>query len=477
MEHSDFIQNYTNAVAEGNAALFVGAGLSRASGFLDWKGLLRDCARELKLDLNREHDLVAVAQFYLNQRRGDRSRLNQILKHAFDQPAQLTRNHELIARLPIGTVWTTNFDTLLEQSYEAAKVRVDIKSRDRDLAVQKRGRDVVLYKMHGDIARPDEMVICKDDYDRYAMRHLVFQNVLESDLVNKTFLFLGFSFNDPNLNYMLGHLDALLEESKHEHYAIMRRVRKNLHARKKRDALETFKYETNKQALQIEDLQRYAIQTVLVDDYSEVTELLQQIARRLELRNVFVSGSAHQSEAFGDDRMRDLCMLLGETLMKRDCQLICGMGLNVGDAVVKGALVSLFMAGEPPSERRLLLRPFPRNLPQSMGEAEFNESYRRALIKPAGVAIFIAGTSRSAAVSKGVIEEYRIARDLGKIPIPVGATGYAARQIWEEVRQSLGPTYGGRVSERLFERLGDARLSNKQIVGAIFDVIDAVSQS
>jgi hypothetical protein len=477
MEHSDFIQNFTSAVAEGNAALFVGAGLSRPSGFLDWKGLLRDCARELKLDLDREHDLVAVAQFYLNQRRGDRSRLNQILKREFDQPAQPNRNHDIIARLPIGTVWTTNFDTLLEQSFAAAGVRVDIKSRDKDLAVQKQGRDVVLYKMHGDIARPDEIVICKEDYERYATRHVVFQNVLEGDLVNKTFLFLGFSFNDPHLNYMLGHLDALLEESKHEHYAIMRRVRKNLHAKKAREATAAFKYETNKQTLQIEDLQRYAIQTVLVDEYSELTDLLFQVARRLELRNVFVSGSAHRSEEFGEDRMRDLCMLLGETLMKRDCRLICGMGLNVGDAVVKGALVSLFMTGDPPSERRLLLRPFPRNLPPSMGEAEFNESYRRAVIKPAGVAIFIAGTSRSAAVSKGVIEEYRIARDLGKIPIPVGATGFAARQIWEEVRQSLGQVYGGRVSERLFDRVGDPKLNNKQIVAAIFEIIEAVAQA
>ena len=234
--------------------------------------------------------------------------------------------------------------------------------------------------------------------------------------------------------------------------------------------------ETNKQTLQIEDLQRYAIQTVLVDEYSEVTDLLLRISRRLELRNVFVSGSAHQSEEFGEDRMRDLCMLLGETLMRRDCRLICGMGLNVGDAVVKGALVRLFMTGDPPSERRLLLRPFPRNLPQDMGEAEFNESYRRAVIKPAGVAVFIAGTSRSAPVSKGVIEEYRIARELGKIPVPVGATGFAARQIWDEVKGSRESIYGGRVSERLFNRLADPRLSNKQIVAAIFDVIEAVSQ-
>ena len=113
------------------------------------------------------------------------------------------------------------------------------------------------------------MVICKEDYERYAVKHPIFQNVLEGDLVHKTFLFLGFSFSDPNLNYMLGHLDALLEESKHEHYAVMRRVRLNEHAHNQREARETFRYDTNKQSLQIEDLQKYGIQTVLIDRYSD----------------------------------------------------------------------------------------------------------------------------------------------------------------------------------------------------------------
>ena len=77
------------------------------------------------------------------------------------------------------------------------------------------------------LRRPDEVVMSKEDYERYTVKHPIFQNVLEGDLVHKTFLFLGFSFSDPNLNYMLGHLDALLEESKHEHYAVMRCVRLN----------------------------------------------------------------------------------------------------------------------------------------------------------------------------------------------------------------------------------------------------------
>jgi len=223
---------------EGDAAVFVGAGMSRPAGFVDWKGLLRECAKELNLDIDREHDLVAVAQYYLNHRGRDRSSLNQILRNEFDKPVTSTKNHEIIANLPITTIWTTNFDTLIEDALRKNRKSVDVKSRDKDIATHKKGRDTVLYKMHGDIARPDETVICKDDYEQYARNHPIFQNTLEADLLSKTFLFLGFSFSDPNLEYMLGHLRSLLEDSKREHYAVMRKVRLNWH----KDKLEAQNY-------------------------------------------------------------------------------------------------------------------------------------------------------------------------------------------------------------------------------------------
>lgn len=56
------IREYVGAIRNGDAALFIGAGLSRESGYVDWKGLMRGCAEELGLDLDREFDLVAVAQ-------------------------------------------------------------------------------------------------------------------------------------------------------------------------------------------------------------------------------------------------------------------------------------------------------------------------------------------------------------------------------------------------------------------------------
>ena len=361
---------------------------------------------------NLEHDFVAVAQYYLNRRsRRSDALLNQIIKDEFDKPTAVTKNHEIIARLPVATIWTTNFDQLLEDSLRSAGRNVDVKVRDKDIATHKKGRDVVLYKMHGDMARPDEVVICKDDYERYAKSHPIFQSTLEGELLSRTFLFLGFSFSDPNLDYMLGHLRSLLEDSKREHYAILRRARLNWHV-EKGEAQRRYEYELNKQKLQIEDLQRYSIQALLVDEYSEVGDVLASIEERYYRQNVFVSGSAHEFGEFGEQRMRELCALLGERLMARNYRLVSGFGLNIGESVVKGALLKLYETKRSRIEKKLLLRPFPRSLPPNISEEAFNRSYREDMIRISGFVIVIAGTSRTQQISKGVQEECAIAQDM-----------------------------------------------------------------
>lgn len=48
---TDFKRAYSKAVKDNYAAIFAGAGLSMSSGFVDWKGLLKDLAKEIKLDV------------------------------------------------------------------------------------------------------------------------------------------------------------------------------------------------------------------------------------------------------------------------------------------------------------------------------------------------------------------------------------------------------------------------------------------
>lgn len=52
---NELIREYSKAIQEGNAAIFAGAGLSRPSGYVDWKGLVRPLATSINLDINKEN--------------------------------------------------------------------------------------------------------------------------------------------------------------------------------------------------------------------------------------------------------------------------------------------------------------------------------------------------------------------------------------------------------------------------------------
>ena len=89
------------------------------------------------------------------------------------------------------------------------------------------------------------------------------------DLVAKMFLFLGFSFTDPNLDYILSRVRVSLHGKPRDHYCIFRKC--NRASFPDDDA---FRYSELKQQLAINDLKRFGVQTLLVDDYDDITVLL-----------------------------------------------------------------------------------------------------------------------------------------------------------------------------------------------------------
>jgi NAD-dependent SIR2 family protein deacetylase len=111
------LRDFSKAIINDEAALFIGAGMSVGAGFVDWRGLLRGIAVDLKLNVDEEHDLIALAQYEYN-RNNNRSRLNRKIVEEFRDRATLSDNHRWIARLPIDTIWTTNYDKLLEAAFD-----------------------------------------------------------------------------------------------------------------------------------------------------------------------------------------------------------------------------------------------------------------------------------------------------------------------------------------------------------------------
>lgn len=63
------IKDLTKELSANNLAIFAVAGLSVDSGFVNWSGLLEEVALELELDINKETDLVSLAQYHVNKNR------------------------------------------------------------------------------------------------------------------------------------------------------------------------------------------------------------------------------------------------------------------------------------------------------------------------------------------------------------------------------------------------------------------------
>jgi hypothetical protein len=294
---SQLLNHFSKELKSGDAALFIGAGLSKPSGFVDWKELLRDVASGLGLNIDRESDLIALAQYHVNEHGGGRGHINSLLLDEFTKDATLTENHRLIATLPVHTIWTTNYDELVETAFREAHRRPDVKTSKENLATTLPNRSVVIYKMHGDCRQPHEAVLTKEDYETYGEKREVFSTALKGDLVERTFLFLGFSFTDPNIDYILSRIRGLLGQNQREHYCIMKWP--DAPKDSSGPAWAEYEYERRKLELRISDLNRYQIQAAMIDGYSDITDLLRELNRRSHLTHVFVSGSAHNCDPLG----------------------------------------------------------------------------------------------------------------------------------------------------------------------------------
>jgi Sir2- and TIR-associating SLOG family/SIR2-like domain len=475
---ASFLSTYSEEIESDNAAIFAGAGLSRAAGFVDWKMLLKSVATSLGLDVEKETNLVALAQYYCNARLGSRGRINKLLLDKFSRDAEITPNHRILARLPISTYWTTNYDKLIEKALEDAGKRPDVKYTIDQLALTVPHRDAVVYKMHGDISEPAKAVLIKDDYEKYHLTRQAFITALTGDLVSKTFLFLGFSFNDPNIDYVLSRIRSTYDINMRTHYCFMKRVDENDCADK-----ETLKYKQTQQALFINDLLRFNVETLLLDSYSQVTDILQNLERIYRTRSVFISGAAHEWGAdWPIERVRALVRGLSKALVKKGYRLVSGFGYGVGSAVIAGALEHIYATKRGKIEDQLTLRPLPQEPAGGDAWDAVARRYREDMASYAGAAVFLFGNKLrdgKVVLSDGVAQEFEISKEKGLALIPVGATGYMAGELWNKVMADLAGYYPTRTEEfkPMLETLGDANAEPAVLIDAVIRILDLWSQT
>ena len=473
-EIETFIKHFLQELQENNAAIFAGAGLSASVGYVNWKELLRPLAEELGVNIDTEHDLVSLAQYHLNE--NGRHRINQRLLEEIATNKQPSDNHRILARLPISTYWTTNYDKLIEKALEDAGKIADVKYTNYHLATTKPSRNAIVYKMHGDIDHPDAAVITKDDYEKYEIDHGPYVTALAGDLVSKTFLFLGFSFTDPNLDYVMSRIRIRYKEHQRQHFCIFKKCSKDDFVDEK-----SFSQAEIKQALVINDLKRFQVKTLLVDSYNVITDILHKIERAYRRKSVFVSGSAHDFSPWDRKDVEDFLCKLGSVIIEQDYRISSGIGLGIGNAVITGAISAVYNHHNGQIDDHLVMRPFPQFIEDPEERKATWTAYRHEVIGQAGIAIFFMGnkdTSDGVVLADGVREEFDIAHELGLAVLPIGASGYMAKDLWDEVIGHIGKYYpepNTEILEKLKE-LGDPVDRPDQLISKIIETINLISK-
>jgi hypothetical protein len=449
-----FLRDYVEALERGSAALFVGAGLSMAADMPSWSKLLDGVARDIGLDVGREHDLVSVAQFYVNRRSSGRTDLAQLVRRSFSRSVEVPDNHRILARLPLEHVWTTNYDELIERAWEQAGKVVDVKHRNKDLTTSNIEANAVLYKMHGTASHPDDIVLTKDDYELYPRQRPGFLQILGSDLATRTFLFLGLSFTDPNLNYLMAALRSSFADMPRRHYTVMTRPKDEY----KKARFEHF----------ITDLERYGIRTLVVDDYGGITEILKQAERQHAHKNVFVSGSYPDDAGDPVERARLIGVArgVGRVVGRRGLRLITGFGRVVGGATLAGMVEALEMLPGAAISRRIQVHPVREVSPPGLTVAEYKRRGREDMIAQAGIIVVVGGL-RQGEIAPGVLQEFEIARTLGKTVLPLAATGHAAARIHEIMRAEPEKYLPKELDRSMFDELGPATTDEAAMLAAL----------
>jgi hypothetical protein len=209
------------ALRAGECVVFVGAGLSRGAGLLDWADLIKRLNDELQVPDHDRHDFLDLAQWY--RERFGPARLAAVIREAFhhpNRPGSLpTLAHYLLLGLPVRQVLTTNYDDLIERALAALKRYPVTVVRQEDVARTGHGEGVQVVKLHGDAERAEEIVLTRDDYEEFFHRRPAMALLLEGLLLTRTFFFVGYGLRDPNFRQLYGRIARMLRAAKRPAFA------------------------------------------------------------------------------------------------------------------------------------------------------------------------------------------------------------------------------------------------------------------
>lgn len=230
-----FNSDLVDDLARQRVVLFLGAGVSASaqtqSGtrMLGWEAFLDACRADVAADISAQVRELLDKKDYLLAcevlQRALEERWPEKVRGEYGQKATPSPLHHALIKLRQRFILTTNFDKLIEIALDASDqdsshyytVISSIDDKVFKALKDHSGRYVI--KIHGTVDDSEGLVFSRSEYIKLAFGNARYSLFLENLLLNYTFLFVGFSMDDPAITSLM-EMYALKYELARPHYLI-----------------------------------------------------------------------------------------------------------------------------------------------------------------------------------------------------------------------------------------------------------------
>lgn len=231
---NDIAQRLKEPRKYGDVSLMIGAGFSKnaqSKGAIsiqppNWSELAGKMYEELypepvrieeKKEWNKQKiiktsgkNVTKLAEEYIAN--FDRNKINNLIEQSVADemfvPGEL---HKRLLKLRWSDIFTTNYDTLLEQTadmiYRENNYEIIYSQNDLPGSIKPR-----IIKLHGSIPQVKPYIICDEDYRTYPDKYSALVNTVQQAMLETRLCLIGFSGDDPNFQSWLGWLRDNMRE-------------------------------------------------------------------------------------------------------------------------------------------------------------------------------------------------------------------------------------------------------------------------
>ncbi|MDC7293234.1 SIR2 family protein [Butyrivibrio sp. DSM 10294] len=220
----------SSSLKEQNCILFSGAGASADGKLPIWYELVHAFVEQVKdnypdleerklaeIQALMDHNKTAPVVYYCRKKLGS-SDFADVISKKLSTANKESYLQSLLSKIPFSAVITANFDDFAEKYCSRENGAYKVILPDKMSARSGSDNKFPIYKIHGSCDEPDSIRIMDNEFIEL-IDNEEYRRTLSDLFVNNTVFFVGYSFKDPDVDYILRSLRTRNIGKKH--YALM----------------------------------------------------------------------------------------------------------------------------------------------------------------------------------------------------------------------------------------------------------------